>query len=368
MLLLLAESAANAFFEYCDTTVSCFDRDTELQVSRLVDVDPCQNMFGHVCGRWESMYPGQQDQFDVLNTRLRMSLLENSGQARIGSDSAADKIIGTPSKLRSDVALNSYYRHVPKYNAETKFVVWFLEAHRAVPVHKKQFLRRSPEAAVSVSTDDWEATEISVGAFYVILYHLIYTPGSILIPPLLHPHGPNSYNYGSIGKVQGHELSHAFESKHLDMVSNDEDQAVYAPRFQRLLAEQQDCLMLQANKMTRSDIAGNNSISETFADNAGVEAAFLAYSTLQQPDRLRGIGQYTADQAFFAASCYIFCEAKRTSSEDGIYLPHSLRCNQPFISSQEFADAFHCREGLPMFPSHRCDIHDRQLVKHSMNH
>ncbi|XP_077486730.1 neprilysin-1-like [Amblyomma americanum] len=116
--------------------------------------------------------------------------------------------------------------------------------------------------------------------------------------------------------------------------------------------------------MAESAVAGNNSISETFADNAGVEAAYLAYTALRQPDRQEGAGQCTADQAFFPGSCYIFCDAERSSSEAGINLPHTFRCNKPCISTQEFADAFHCRDNSPMFPPRRCYIHDLQQIKH----
>ncbi|KAK8780101.1 hypothetical protein V5799_018558 [Amblyomma americanum] len=491
MLLLLVESTSSAYFQHCDNPVSCFDLDTELQRSRHVDVDPCRNMFGHVCGRWTSMYPGRQDQFELLNQRLIMSLLENVGQVSTGSGSATDKagaalfgcmrvaedmvddisairevlnrhglhlpaqdirpsrdvfrilvgltlqdllgvffqlkpspylrtddslqlknilqdetinyantvskrvrqqiemsynlsmldpqsaksimqrlrsihqIVGTASKLRSDAALNSYYRHIPKYDAKVNFVKWLVKAHRAEAAHKILFLHPSPDIATSINRDDWEPTSISVGAFYVILYHLIYLPGSTLVSPLLVRNGPNSYNYGAIGKVIGHELSHAFEPRFLEVTTRGDAQASYTPRFRKLLEGQQECLILQANKMTESAIAGNNSISETYADTAGLEAAYLAYSTLPLTDRRMGVGPYTADQAFFVGSCYMFCEAERTPSERSVYLPHRVRCNQPCINIQEFADAYRCSKGSAMFPRSRCDIHDHRLINPS---
>ncbi|XP_077498804.1 neprilysin-1-like [Amblyomma americanum] len=683
MLLLLVESTSSAYFQHCDNPVSCFDLDTELQRSRHVDVDPCRNMFGHVCGRWTSMYPGRQDQFELLNQRLIMSLLENVGQVSTGSGSATDKagaalfgcmrvaedmvddisairevlnrhglhlpaqdirpsrdvfrilvgltlqdllgvffqlkpspylrtddrfvfelryaetmyryvsnekaiencvrsydpdledvstlamtltnvendvavvtmlypprepehryltvqeiekyyydstgheaiiktqwwvedinqnvpkqsaispqseillsdkhalfltdallraytsrslplqsyiawkvikylshaassrmvhchilssqehmayafpidlsrcieyatqvipygllslqlknilqdetinyantvskrvrqqiemsynlsmldpqsaksimqrlrsihqIVGTASKLRSDEALNSYYRHIPMYDAKVNFVKWLVKAHRAEAAHKILFLHPSPDIATSINRDDWEPTSISVGAFYVILYHLIYLPGGTLVSPLLVRNGPNSYNYGAIGKVIGHELSHAFEPRFLEVTTRGDAQAFYTPRFRKLLEGQQDCLILQANKMTESAIAGNNSISETYADTAGLEAAYLAYSTLPLTDRRMGVGPYTADQAFFVGSCYMLCEAERTPSERSVYLPHRVRCNQPCINTQEFADAYRCSKGSAMFPRSRCDIHDHRLINPS---
>ncbi|XP_077507523.1 neprilysin-like [Amblyomma americanum] len=272
------------------------------------------------------------------------------------------QIIGTASKFRSESALDSYYQHIPESSPELKFADWLVVAHRSVAAHKKRFLQPSATDAASISKDDWEISGISVGAFYVIVYHIIYVPGSILMPPFMVPDGPNTYNYGAIGKVIGHEISHAFDTKYLDVNPRGEKHVFYTRQFARMLEKQRDCLILQANKMTRSAIAGNNSISEAFADNAGVEAAYLAYAALPKSDRQAGAGSYTADQAFFAGGCFMFCQGKDDFSEFSIYLPHNLRCNQPCINTQEFAEAFRCKKGSPMFPRRRCDIHDTQRI------
>ncbi|KAH9365711.1 hypothetical protein HPB48_008118 [Haemaphysalis longicornis] len=270
------------------------------------------------------------------------------------------QIIGTASTLRTDAALDVYYSHVPAMTHHSSFIEWLIEAHRAVAAHRKRFLRPpSDDSSFSVSRDDWELTGLSVGAFYIIVYHIIYVPGSILMPPFLIPRGPNSFNYGAIGKVIGHELTHAFDREYLDINERgEEQQLVESTRFKRKLGEILDCLIVQANKMTRSAIAGNNSISETFADNAGVEAAYIAYRSMREEDRQGGIASLSPDQAFFAGSCYMFCQKNETFSEHSSYLPHNVRCNQPCINTQEFADAYGCPAGSPMRPSHRCDIHD----------
>ncbi|KAH7941563.1 hypothetical protein HPB49_014899 [Dermacentor silvarum] len=273
------------------------------------------------------------------------------------------QIIGVASKLRSNTALNSYYAHIPKSGAPLKFVDWLVEAHRAVAAHKKRFLQPSPDGTASISRDDWDLTGISAGAFYIIVYHIIYLPGSVLMPPFMVPYGPNSYNYGGIGKVIGHELTHAFDPKYLDLNRRGEKQVFYTPQFFQKLRELQDCIILQANKLTESAIAGNNSISEAFADSAGVEAAYLAYRALPESDRETGAGYYTADQTFFAGGCYMFCQAGEDYSEVSIYLPHSVRCKQSCLNTQEFANAFGCKEGSPMFPHKRCDVHDLLRIK-----
>ncbi|KAH6925748.1 hypothetical protein HPB50_009708 [Hyalomma asiaticum] len=495
--------AASAYFPHCDKPVGCFDLGRELRQSRLVDVDPCDDMFEHVCGRWTSVYPEQQDLFQILENRLRVSLLERADQATAGSDSAVDKaavaitacmnvpeadidhtgtirdvlrrrgltfpaqrtrstrevfgilvaltlhdLLGvffqlklTPylkthdrlvfelkyaetmfryvsdpeilescvraydpnlggirdlaeklhiveTDVRTITVMHNYddeppqYRkfsdidhiyltrtqqetqvtaqcHIPKSEGPLNFVVWLVEALRAVAAHKKRFLQPSPgDPSASINRDDWDLSGISVGAYYVVVYHIVYLPGSILMPPFLVPYGPDSYNYGAIGKVIGHELTHAFDPKFIDLSPKGEKHVFYSPRFFQQLREVQDCIILQANKLTQSAIAGNNSASEAFADSAGVEVAYLAYRALLESDRLTGAGYDTADQTFFAATCYMFCQAVEEYSEFSIYLPHRLRCKQPCLNTQEFANAFGCKEGSPMFPRHRCDVHD----------
>ncbi|KAH7972577.1 hypothetical protein HPB52_013630 [Rhipicephalus sanguineus] len=269
------------------------------------------------------------------------------------------QIIGIASKLRSNAALNAYYSHIPKSEGPFKFVEWLVDSLRAVAVHKKGFLQPTPGSpTASINRDDWEVSGISVGAYYVIVYHIVYLPGSILMPPFMVPYGPDTYNYGAIGKVIGHELTHAFDPKFIDVSPKGEKHIFYSPKFGQKLAELQECIILQANKLTESAVAGNNSVSEALADSAGVEVAYLAYSTLPQSDRETGAGHYTADQTFFAGTCYMFCQASEEYSEFSIYLPHRLRCKQPCLNTQEFAKAFGCKEGSPMFPRHRCDAHD----------
>ncbi|KAL1444812.1 hypothetical protein MTO96_045392, partial [Rhipicephalus appendiculatus] len=63
--LFLITFAASACFPHCDDPVGCFDLGSELHGSRDADVDPCDDMFEHVCGRWTSMYPEQQDLFEI---------------------------------------------------------------------------------------------------------------------------------------------------------------------------------------------------------------------------------------------------------------------------------------------------------------
>ncbi|KAH8028073.1 hypothetical protein HPB51_012659 [Rhipicephalus microplus] len=84
--------AASAYFPHCDDPVRCFDLASELHGSRDVDVDPCDDLFEHVCGRWTSMYPEQQDLFEILNNRLRVSLLEHVERVTADSNSAVDKV------------------------------------------------------------------------------------------------------------------------------------------------------------------------------------------------------------------------------------------------------------------------------------
>lgn len=268
------------------------------------------------------------------------------------------QIIGIPAKLRKRTAMDAYYAYIPKVDPDN-FVQWLIDAHRALAEHRKRLLLPSTDSATRVSRDDWEPPDILVNAFYIAVYHMIFIPGTILMPPFLTPGAHDAFNYGSTGKIIGHELTHAFDPQWITINNTGEKFVWYTSEAKSKFLTKRDCIIVQANELSMSQVLGNNSFSEAFADTVGLESAYLSYRRMAAGhETYAPIAGLTAHQAFFVSSCFSFCAMKPDSiSEQSAYLPHELRCNQPIINVKEFADAFHCPKGKPMNPNHRCTVH-----------
>ncbi|XP_050036635.3 endothelin-converting enzyme homolog [Dermacentor andersoni] len=272
-------------------------------------------------------------------------------------------IIGGPSRLLSRGAVDAHYRHIPGVYKES-FVNWLVDSYRAVAESKiKLVYPPSHPDYRSPSRDDWELTEDTVSAFYLPPYHLIYVPGSLLMPPFQSDSAPDSFNYGGLGKVIAHELTHAFDPKYIDVNYAREPDVFYTPQIKEKFLAKIDCLILQTNAMSQDLFVGERTITESFADNSGTELAYLTYAALAEARRKDGVAGFTADQSFFAATCFFLCGAdgeKRV--ENSVYLSLKARCNQPLMNTEQFAEAFPCAVGAPMRPRNRCDIHTPRMM------
>ncbi|XP_075540049.1 neprilysin-1-like [Dermacentor variabilis] len=174
-------------------------------------------------------------------------------------------------------------------------------------------------------------------------------------------------NFGSLGRVIGHELSHAFDATHSTLDQHVQPLMLYSPSSHKEFLTRLACLAKQQiNDASGSQTLGNNSISEAFADNAGLEKAQLAFKALLRQEsevKLGGNGPaaslgYTAQQLFFVSGCLMFCSGQGyTFSQNDIYPPPFLRCNAPVMNTREFGVAFGCAQGTPMNPIIRCNFH-----------
>ncbi|KAH9364932.1 hypothetical protein HPB48_017973 [Haemaphysalis longicornis] len=305
---------------------------------------------------------------DALRRELEISfnfssLNEKSSEGVVRRLKIIHEIISGPTKLLTTPALDEHYRHVPRVDRKN-FLHWLVDSYRSVAERNIRLIYPPGHPDhLPATRDDFALADASANAYYLPAYHLIYVPGSILLPPFLTAVVPDAFNYGALGKVLAHELTHAFEPESLDVNYAVEPDLMYTPRLKDKVQKQYDCLLIQAGALAGNAFADRRTASETFADNAGTELAYLTYSALAEAKRSKGVAGLTPDQTFFAATCFIFCGADdQKEVRSKAYLPLKLRCNQPLLNTEQFASAFRCARGAPMRPSTRCDIHTTRVV------
>jgi putative endopeptidase len=211
-----------------------------------------------------------------------------------------------------------------------------------------------------VDRGEWEMPPQAVNAYYDPALNEIVFPAGILQPPFFARSGPDAENYGAIGMVMGHELTHGFDDqgRQYDALGNLRDwwTPASAQEFERRAA----CVARQYDGYTTAGdvhLNGKLTLGENIADLGGLALAHAAYVASRggKPPEPPQAG-FTADQAFFLSFAQSWCTVRRPELAR-MYAtvdPHSpprWRVNGPLSNLPAFREAFSCPAGSPMVRS-----------------
>jgi len=195
-------------------------------------------------------------------------------------------------------------------------------------------------------------------------------PAGILQLPFFDAKQPDASNYGSIGSIIGHEITHGFDDqgRKFDAKGNlkdwwtASDAKAYEERGNCLAAEYtHDVPELGAGVKTN----GKMTQGEDTADNGGIHLAMMAlenlYRSLGKPTDVPEEDGLTARQRFYASYGFSWCESARPDVQRLQITtdPHSLnhyRVNTPLSNQADFAKAFGCKAGQPMVKEPACRV------------
>ena len=218
-----------------------------------------------------------------------------------------------------------------------------------------------------VDHSEWGMTPPTVNAYYDPSMNDINFPAGILQPNFYDPKADNAVNYGHIGGVIGHELTHGFddEGKKFDAKGNLSDwwTAEDSKRFEA----KTDCVVNEYNQFVPVDdlhVNGKLTLGENTADNGGLLLAYMAYldrAKKEHVDLNHKIDGYTSPQRFYIAWAQNWCanerpESVRTQIQTDPHSPDQFRSNGPIVNQPGFAGAFSCKVGTPMVPVKSCRV------------
>ncbi|XP_011703702.1 PREDICTED: endothelin-converting enzyme 1-like isoform X2 [Wasmannia auropunctata] len=234
-----------------------------------------------------------------------------------------------------------------------------------------QHLTRVEQARLgnAVNKSLWNTAPAVVNAYYSRNKNQIMFPAGILQPPFYHRFFPRSLNYGGIGVVIGHEITHGFDDKGrlFDKDGNLhrwwKDEAIDG--FHR----RAQCLIDQYARYTVTEVGmqidGVNTQGENIADNGGIKQAFRAYERWlrlneKEDETLPGMSA-TGKQLFFLNFAQVWCgsmrpEATRNKLKTALHSPGRFRVIGTLSNSKDFAQVFNCPSGSPMNPVSKCSV------------
>jgi putative endopeptidase len=224
-----------------------------------------------------------------------------------------------------------------------------------------------------VDPDEWDMTPTTLKARYARSMNSLYIPAGIIQPPFFDGAADPAVNFGGIGVLAAHELTHGFDGlgSKFDESGNVRDWQTSDDR--KKFAEATGCEVEQYNKfLPKSDDPGeppakgngNLAVAESTADNGGLRIAFRALVdalVAQGKTADNKIDGYTESQRFFLSFAQNSCEnqtffsARQAMSAD----PHSVgavRVNSAVQNFEEFGKAFQCAKGKPMYPEKSCRV------------
>jgi putative endopeptidase len=215
-----------------------------------------------------------------------------------------------------------------------------------------------------VDKTDWEMSQPTVNAYYDPQENDINFPAGILQPPFYDNKMDNAVNYGGIGAVIGHELTHAFDDqgRQYDDKGNLRDwwTEADAKAFEGLA----DCLVKQYSDYTAVDdvkVNGKLTLGENTADNGGLRISYMALKDMEAGKEPTPVDGFTGDQRFFLGWAQVWCqnqtpEAMRQAALTDPHSPGPDRVNGAVANMPEFRKAFSCKEGQPMAPVKSCRV------------
>ncbi|HXN33387.1 MAG TPA: M13 family metallopeptidase [Polyangiaceae bacterium] len=227
--------------------------------------------------------------------------------------------------------------------------------------------RRLGKVGKPVDKEEWEMTPPTVNAYYEPTLNEMVFPAGILQSPFYSKTQTPGLNFGGIGMVVGHELTHGFddEGRQFDAQGNLRDwwTAPVSAEFDRRAS----CVEKQYDEYVATDdlhIKGKLTLGENIADLGGLKLSFAAFERAEKENGATpSVGGFTPEQQFFLGFAQSWCatyrpEALRLLVATNRHSPPKYRVNGPLSNLPELGAAFQCKEGSPMVRSKekRCEV------------
>jgi putative endopeptidase len=224
-----------------------------------------------------------------------------------------------------------------------------------------------------VDEKEWGMTPPTVNAYYNPSFNDINFPAGILQPPFFDVNADPAVNFGAIGVVIGHEMTHGFDDQGSQFDGKGNLREWYTPEDRKEFTERTDC---EADEYSGFQAApakadspavylnGKLTLGENTADNGGLHIAYMALlDTLKDEgksidDKIDG---FTEAQRYFIGFAQVWCQntTDATARQLALVDPHSpgkWRTNGAVQNLDAFGKAFSCKRGQPMFPVKSCRV------------
>lgn len=287
-------------------------------------------------------YKDRIDKLDWMSDATRKQAL-----AKLG---AIKRKIGYPDKLRGYTGL--------KLDRKSYFAN-SLRINEFVTVRDLQDIGTKPDPM------RWGMSAPTVNASYNSNYNAITFPAGILQPPFFDFKADDAINYGAIGTVIGHELTHGFDDSGSLYDATGNLKMWWTPEDKKSFDEKADCVVKQFDGYEVEKglfLNGKFTLGENIADLGGLTIAYEALQrSMQGKARPANIDGFTPEQRFFLGWAQVWAEnqrpeAARLQAQSNEHSLSLFRVNGPLGNMPQFSQAFGCKIGDPMIRQKQCKV------------
>ncbi len=257
--------------------------------------------------------------------------------------------------------------------------------YSSVKVVRDRFVHNMQQAAVyerdynfnkldkPVDEKEWGMTPPTVNAYYRDSFNDINFPAGILQPPFFDPNADAAVNYGGIGVVIGHEMTHGFDDQGSQFDAKGNLREWWTPSDEQAFKQRTECVADEYSGFEAApahdnapavNLNGHLTLGENTADNGGLRIAYMALLEALK-DEGKSIDEkidgYTSAQRYFIGFAQVWCQNTREAAarQAALVDPHSpgkWRVNGTVQNFEDFGKAFHCTRGQPMYPEKSCRV------------
>jgi putative endopeptidase len=212
--------------------------------------------------------------------------------------------------------------------------------------------------------DEWGMTPPTVNAYYNPSNNEIVFPAGILHPPFFSEQTDDAVNYGAIGAVIGHEMTHGFDDQGRNYDGNGNTSDWWTPEDAANFKKRAQCIVDEFNGFEVVPGVfekGVNVQGEAIADLGGITIAYKAFERTPEAKAHKMIDGYTPEQRFFLAYAQVWAGEQRdaAAAAQAVTDPHpegKYRVIGTLSNMPEFKAAFHCMAGDKMVRANQCQI------------
>jgi putative endopeptidase len=214
---------------------------------------------------------------------------------------------------------------------------------------------------------EWHMTPPTVNAYYSAENNQMVFPAGILQLPYFNKDAPDTINYGAIGSVMGHELTHGFDDSGKQFDGGGNLRNWWSAEVTKEFEKRTACMAKQFDSYVAIDdlhINGKLTLGENIADQGGVKLSYQAFQRAKKKPGYEGGKNeqgFTDDQLFFLGYAQSWCSIYRPENARmritvDPHSPPKFRVNGGLSNTQEFAKAFSCKAGSKMAPEQNCAV------------
>ncbi|MFI4962935.1 MAG: M13 family metallopeptidase [Legionellales bacterium] len=215
-----------------------------------------------------------------------------------------------------------------------------------------------------IDRSEWGMTPQTINAYYDPSMNNINMPAGILQPPFFDPKAPMAVNYGSIGFIMGHEMTHGFDDQGSQFDDKGNLKNWWTPEDSAKFKAATQCIIDQFSGYTVAGglhVQGKLVVGEATADLGGITLAYRAFHRSKEYKKAQVIDGMTPDQQFFLGTAHVWATNIRPQQIQNQvtvdpHPPAQFRVNGSLSNVPQFQTSFAIPENSPMVSKKRCAI------------